>query len=237
MSSKPESESHRWVIRAPTPVVFLIVAIILASVIVLLAPAATGWRYKFGLLTTEFRDGPTAFASSGYRLLTYAFVHGGIAHLLMNSVFLFCFGAPVVIWLRQRMQNQAGLAFLALFFSASIVGGAASAWLLRDSPLLIVGASTGVFGVFGALVRIGLEAPEDKDWRMQPLLGLFAMPVIAATACVVGLNLLQADFWPAPMRRFLSFGGSMRILWQAHILGYLFGLLSFPLFCRTAAKR
>jgi membrane associated rhomboid family serine protease len=237
MSEDPDESAENWVIRLPSPVTLLIVSICVISVAALSFPEAATWRYRLGLLTADFRSATLALPSAASRLVTYAFVHGGYLHLFMNTVFLFCFGAPVVLWLRERATARAAIVFLSLFLGASIVGGALAAWLLRATPLLIVGASAGVFGVFGALVRIGLEAPEGRDWRRQPLLELYAGPVVAATVIVIGLNLIQADFWPAPIRRLMSFGGNMRILWQAHIIGYLAGLLSFPLLCRIATRR
>ena len=88
-----------------------------------------------------------------YRLGSYAFLHGGWVHLLVNGW---------ALWVLMRPTEAAlgPFAALGIFSGTAIAGGAASmGWnLLRGDPLqTAVGASGGIFGLFGAHCAIFLR--------------------------------------------------------------------------------
>jgi rhomboid protease GluP len=78
-----------------------------------------------------------------WSLLSYAFLHGGMTHMLMNSaaflglglVTLRIFGGWLFLW----------------FFLATAVGGALGFGLMSASDLPMIGASGVVFGLIGVL--------------------------------------------------------------------------------------
>lgn len=76
-----------------------------------------------------------------WTILTYAFVHGGLFHLLFNGLALFVFGPTVE-------RRLGGPAFL-LYFTYCVVGAAAFAMIVdRIAPVPpFVGASGGVLGL------------------------------------------------------------------------------------------
>lgn len=80
-----------------------------------------------------------------WRLITAAFLHGGILHILMNSWVLFDLGPQV---------NQAfgTPRFLSIYFVSSITGYLAS---LYWSPAVSIGASAGLCGLIGAMIALG----------------------------------------------------------------------------------
>jgi membrane associated rhomboid family serine protease len=77
-----------------------------------------------------------------WRLVTSAFIHASIIHLLFNMLMLWWFGSA--------LEGLLGRArFLGIYF-VSILGGAAGALLATQSNQLTVGASGAVFGILGA---------------------------------------------------------------------------------------
>ena len=150
-------------------------------------------------------------------LLSYMFVHGGWFHAGSNAVYCLIFSTPVI---RAMGRGAAGvLSFLLFFLICGIVAGLGYCLLnwRADAPAL--GASGAVFGLVGAASRL-LNAREAK------LNALSSPTVITMTLffCVVASGVLS-NLFPSGL---LSAGvpaGTM-LAWQAHIAGYLFGLLS-----------
>ena len=80
-----------------------------------------------------------------WRLITAAFLHGGLLHILMNSWVMFDLGPQV---------NQAfgTPRFLAIYFVSSVTGFLAS---LYFSVSVSIGASAGLCGLIGAMIALG----------------------------------------------------------------------------------
>jgi membrane associated rhomboid family serine protease len=84
-----------------------------------------------------------AVAGGGlYRLLTSAFMHYGVTHLLFNMYALYVVGPPLEVWLGR-------LRFTALY-ALSALGGSVLVYLLSPLNAATAGASGAVFGLFGA---------------------------------------------------------------------------------------
>jgi membrane associated rhomboid family serine protease len=80
-------------------------------------------------------------AGQWWRLLTAAFLHGGLAHVVFNMWALLLLGPPL-----ERLLGS--LVFGATYFACAAWGGAA-AYLLADPRSAMVGASAAIFGLFG----------------------------------------------------------------------------------------
>jgi rhomboid protease GluP len=80
-----------------------------------------------------------------WRLITAAFLHGGILHILMNSWVLFDLGPQV---------NEAfgTPRFLSIYLVSSVTGFLAS---LYFSAAVSIGASAGLCGLIGAMIALG----------------------------------------------------------------------------------
>lgn len=98
-----------------------------------------------------------------YRLLTSAFLHGGVFHLLLNMYALFLFGP----------QLEAALGrvrFVALYFVSALGGSALSfAFSAPNQPSL--GASGAVFGLLGGYLVVSRRLGRDST----PILVLLAI--------------------------------------------------------------
>ena len=80
-----------------------------------------------------------------WRLITAAFLHGGLLHIGMNSWVLFDLGPQVNVAFGTPR-------FLAIYFVSSVTGFAAS---LYFSPAISIGASAGLCGLIGAMIALG----------------------------------------------------------------------------------
>jgi len=163
--------------------------------------------------------------------LTYAALHADWAHCGMNCVWLVAFGSPVA-------RRIGGLRFLALCVATAIAGAAAQWALHRFDLVPVIGASAAVSGAMAAAARfifqpgaplgLGLRDSETVRQPAMPLAKVFtdarALPFLLAW---LGVNLLFGLIsQPLGMT-------SGPVAWEAHVGGFLAGLLLFPLFDRT----
>ena len=142
----------------------------------------SGWRPNFG--TQPY-----------LMFVTYAFLHAGIVHLLVNMVTLVSLGLMVIPRIGQSR-------FLLLYFSSVLGGGGAFA-LLSDSIQPMVGASGALFGLAGALA-----AWEYVD-RFTARLRLW--PVLRLVLFLIALNLV------------LWWAMDGKLAWETHLGGFLAG--------------
>ncbi len=87
--------------------------------------------------------GPLVADGEWWRLLTAGFLHGGLFHLLLNMYALYFLG---------RMLEPAlgHVRFAAIYFAALLAGSFGAVLLSPETP--VVGASTAIFGLFGAAI-------------------------------------------------------------------------------------
>jgi membrane associated rhomboid family serine protease len=98
-----------------------------------------------------------------YRLLTSAFLHYGMTHLLFNMWALYVVGPPLEMALGR-------LRFTALYV-LSAMGGSVLVYLLSSLGAQTAGASGAIFGLFGATFVIGKRLNLDVRW----VIGLIAI--------------------------------------------------------------
>jgi len=159
---------------------------------------------------------------------TYAMLHAGWMHLIINCVWLAAFGTPVA-------QRYGGWQMLVLFFVSSAAGAALFAAVPSGGAL--VGASGGIAGLTGAACRFIFQPmiihrdPETGEQRaLGRKLATFGELIRDRRAGVFILVWLGGNA-VVPLLPEL-FGGSGSISWQAHLGGFLAGLLLVPLFER-----
>jgi membrane associated rhomboid family serine protease len=121
-----------------------------------------------------------------WRIFTAAFLHGSLPHIALNMIALYQVGNLV--------EQLFGKVRFALLYTLSIVGSSAFViYFNYDQPTL--GASGAIFGLFGALVAVGLRLGKRGRaliGQVVPIVGLnlvftFAVPGISAAAHVGGL--------------------------------------------------
>jgi membrane associated rhomboid family serine protease len=81
-------------------------------------------------------------AGEWWRILTSAFLHANLTHILFNMYALYLFGP--------RLEQEVGSVPFAGLYFASAAGGGALSYLLGPASGVSVGASGAIFGLFGA---------------------------------------------------------------------------------------
>lgn len=206
------------------PASVAILAGVLAAVFVVLqfapdaAEEATGDR--FGLSPARLLAG--GGGAGGWLwaiapLFTHAFIHATGPHLLFNLLWLFVFGTPVA----RRFASP--WRFYAFFLLCAAAGGAFFSLFHLKDPTLLIGASGGITGLLGGLVRFAFHRPHSKPESAKGVLPLTDKSVLTWAAVVIAMNASIAIFGPG------MGAGEDDIAWQAHVGGFLFGLVFFPM--------
>ncbi len=160
--------------------------------------------------------------------VTYAFLHGGVTHILINAVWMLAFGSAVA----RRIGDRRFL----LFFAACAAAGAGTHLAFHfgeEAP--VVGASAAIAGLMAAALRFVFsprrrETGESRELALAPLAPLGTLMrdprMIFVTAIWLGLNFLfGTGLVSIP-------GAEGPVAWEAHIGGFLYGLLFFAFFDR-----
>lgn len=130
--------------------------------------------------------------------VTYAFLHGGVTHLLGNMLTLWVIGRPVIV-------RSGWRGFLFIYLLAAIGGGAVFG-LLSLSARPMVGASGALFGLFGALVF--------WQWSDRRNLRQNQWPVMKTVLTLVVLNIVM---W-------VLLDGLLA--WETHLGGFIGGWIA-----------
>ena len=150
-----------------------------------------------------------------WQLVTYAFLHGDIAHLLFNMLALLMFGAPVEhTWGEKRFLT---------FYAVCVVGAAlcqlaVGAWTMSQGgqayPTL--GASGGVFGL---LLAYGMLFPHQRVMLLIPPIPMKARTLVivyGAIALLLGFTGLQPGVAHFAHLGGMLFGWLLIRYWRGH---------------------
>ena len=204
-------ESRQPIFNAPWPAVAVTLVIVVGYFLQTLLPQA--------LLFQAFAFSPAALAEGRWpTLFTAIFLHGSWAHALMNAGEALAFGTPVA---RYFGLGPRGVFVFTIFYL--LCGGLASLGYglsNMQGTALMVGASGAVSGLVGGATRLMGGGGEP---------GPFLHPtVISMSIGWIAVNLLLAVVGFAPGL------GNAGVAWEAHIFGYVAGLLLVGLFGRVA---
>jgi membrane associated rhomboid family serine protease len=171
---------------------------------------------------------PGGWGADVWTFVTYALIHADLTHLIFNAVWFLAFGSPVA----QRFGALRFTAFMALTAAAGAAVHLVTHW---GELLPMVGASAAISGAMAAATRfvfqrggaLGLWRDPEAASRVPaaPLAACLRDPrVLAFLAVWFGVNLLFGVFSIGVT------GLEQAIAWQAHIGGFLAGLLAFAAF-------
>lgn len=214
------------IFRAPPVVLWLIG--ILAGLhllrLVLPAGAAQDMVYEYALIPARYSHAfvaaqtglstswPGTILERAIPFISYMGIHNDWTHLVINSLWLLAFG-PVVA------RRQGPLLFLLFFLICGIVGAFTYVAFNWGSPVPVVGASGAISGLMAAALRM---LPGQAPWaepNSAPLAPIFSRQIVIFTLVWAAINLLAGVTG-------LTLGGeSGQIAWQAHLGGFLAGLL------------
>lgn len=185
------------------------------------APAFVLLALFGAVLAAQTASGPAPWGVSGqalaegrwHTLAAHMVSHAGLAHLLMNASVLL----PLTPLAMVRLgAGPAGWGRFAALYAGSALAGAALYLALNPGGLPMVGSSGAIFGLWGAVARVG------ADGHMVPLRsGRIRDEVLL----VAYLNLMMFVIVYAIIQ---MEGGGGGVAWEGHIGGFLFGLLVMP---------
>ena len=203
-NAHPESDEHR---NSGAPAFLWAIVAIMSVIEIVLSLAEAGmfgspsWRWimiAYGAFWQPLLSGETASLYSGQRFfmfITYAFLHGGIGHLALNSVILLSLG-------KLAATNIGARKTLFVLLISAVAGGLAFG-VLSSTDIPMIGASGAVFGL------LGLWQVWDVSLRQRS--GLPLKPALMAIGALVAANVVF----------FVVLGGGLA--WQAHLGGWLAG--------------
>jgi membrane associated rhomboid family serine protease len=163
------------------------------------------------------------------QFVTHMLVHADMMHLLFNSVWLLAFGSAIA-------KRNGGARFLAFAVVCGVLGAVLFLAVNPGAAVPVIGASGAISGLMGGAFRLIFSATDTGGlWRLReapetiPLMPLrYALVdrrVMAATAIWLGINALAIYGIGGP-------GAGSHIAWEAHIGGFLAGILTIGLFER-----
>ncbi|MGE0237970.1 MAG: rhomboid family intramembrane serine protease [Parvibaculaceae bacterium] len=210
------------------PPVVLAVIVVLIGIHALIQFGGQDWTiwslYAFALIPARFdgSDGTAMMAGSQYwSLITYGFLHDGWLHVLLNSLWLLIFGTPVA-------RQFGALRFLAIALIATLGGALAMLAVYWGMFIVVVGASAAVSGLLAAAIPIMFGrpgAPLTLSEFLRNRRAIIFMLVFLAMTLFTGVQGLP------------GFADGGRIAWEAHLGGFVAGLLGFFVISREGVQR
>lgn len=91
----------------------------------------------------------------GWRLVTAAFLHGNIVHLLLNGLALLCGGV--------LLENILGRVWFAGFFTLGLIGGGLMGLAFNSDQAVVVGASGAVMALFALIFICSRRFAHGRD--------------------------------------------------------------------------
>ena len=179
-------------------------------------PVREAFIYAFGLVPAYF-----SFAA----VFTAMFVHGGLAHLIGNMLFLWIFG--------DNIEDRLGHGrFLTFYFLCGFIAALSQLFLDPDSTVPMVGASGAIAGVMGAYLVL---YPHSRVLRLFPFpVFLFELPAIVFLGMWFFVQFLNGIGQLPVFQQDQISGG---VAFWAHVMGFITGLILVGIMKRPERTR
>ena len=171
---------------------------------------------------------PGGIWADAWSFVTYMFLHGSWSHLALNSLWMLAFGTPLAVRLGWKR-------FVIFSFILAIAGAGLHLAVYWGELVPVVGASAAISGQMAAVIRftmsgpsyapIGMGSDQQNFAPAEPLIKVLSNPrILMFIAIWFGINFI---FGVGIVD--LS-GTGAQIAWEAHVGGFIAGLVLFPLF-------
>jgi membrane associated rhomboid family serine protease len=146
-----------------------------------------------------------------YQLVTYAFLHGSVMHLLLNMYALWLFGT--------RMENVWGSRVFTVYYFVCVLGAGIVQLLvatLSGEVYPTIGASGGIFGL---LLAFGMRFPNERLLLIIPPIPIKAkwfVTIYAAIELWAGVTGTEAGVAHFAHLGGMLFGYILIVYWQNH---------------------
>lgn len=129
------------------------------------------------LINAGARFTPLILQGQWWRLISAGFLHIGLEHLVINMVSLYFIGMYV--------EELFGHLAMLIIYLSSIITGNICSMLFQPVRGVSAGASTGIFGLFGAFLMLGLV------FRNNPMIQQIARQFLILVVFNIGADLLM----------------------------------------------
>jgi membrane associated rhomboid family serine protease len=172
---------------------------------------------------------PGGLGAQIWTFVTYAFLHANWMHFGVNAIWFLAFGSAVA-------RRFGTLRFLAFFAVTAAAGAGLHLVTHPGEQYPMIGASAAISGTMAAAIRFAFQrggplgmfrGDEEAAYRVPalPLSGVVRdARVLLFLAVWFGINIIFG------VGSFPSLTGGETVAWQAHIGGFLAGLLLFAWF-------
>ncbi|MBW8040213.1 MAG: rhomboid family intramembrane serine protease [Planctomycetes bacterium] len=148
------------------------------------------------------------------QFLSYAFLHGGIWHVIGNMFFLYVFGNNV----NDKLGHPG---YLALYMAGAVFSGIGHTVFHSSSPIPTLGASGAVAAVTGAYLALYPQTLLTVLYWLFFFIGTMEIPALY----FIGFKLI---FWDNMYLRQIP-----NVAYDAHLSGYAFGVLAILVMLAT----
>ena len=172
---------------------------------------------------------PGGFGAEVWTFLTYSVIHADWTHFGVNAVWLLPFGSALA-------RRFGAMCFIAFFAVTAVAGAALHLATHAGEQFPMIGASAAISGAMAAAMRFAfqrggplsmLRGDDEQAYRVPaiPLTGVLSdKRVLIFLGAWFGINILFG-YGSLPIT-----GSDQPVAWQAHIGGFLAGLLLFSWF-------
>ncbi len=204
--------------RVSYPIVTTI--LILANVFVFLLELIYGNSFviKYSLIPAEFFAGRQGI----FNVFSSMFLHGGIAHIFGNMLYLYIFGDNVE-------DNLGKVKYILFYFGCGVVAMLAQMYTDSNSTVPSLGASGAIAGVLAAYLIL---FPKNR----VRILVIFPFTAVVNAWVILGLWIATqlVSGWTSEFHQAATVQGG--IAYMAHIGGFFTGVVLTFLFRRREAK-
>jgi membrane associated rhomboid family serine protease len=205
-------------LNAPASVLWLIGAILFAHAIRVALPGV--WPdlivEQFAFIPARY-SGALKFAGDNVireaiPFVSHIFLHAGVGHVLINSLWLLAFG-PIVA------RRLGSVKFLLFFLFCGVVGAGVHLAVYWGSPMAVVGASGAVAGLMGGGMRLVYGG-----FYGLPFAPIFSQRIVLFSLMWTAVNIISGVVG-------LGAGNELVLVaWVVHLGGYFAGLLLIDFF-------
>ena len=234
--NEPDAVAVEAVAKEPffrAPKVVLILIAILVGVHLAVQLGGEDWQvwslYALSFIPARISGDapfPAIWGSQVWSFVTYGFLHADMMHLFFNSLWLLVFGSVVA-------RRLGALKFLVLAGVSTIMGAVATLLTHWGEVAIVIGASGAVSGLMAAAIPLmyGVGLRLGDTYRMdiatvrplRPLEILTNRRAFIFTLVWIAVTLFSgASGWTGA-----SFMEEGRIAWEAHLGGFVAGLIAF----------
>ena len=173
-------------------------------------------------------DMPGGWGADIWTFVTYSLIHADFMHLGFNAIWLLAFGTPIA-------RRFGTWRFLAFFAVTAAAGAAAHLATHPGEWVPVIGASASISGAMAASMRFAFQRggpiwTRDSDPAVYRLPALPLLDALRDRRILIfvivwfGLNFLFG------LGSLSVTGSEQTVAWQAHVGGFVAGLLLFGLF-------